>query len=69
MVAMVILLLATATFDGFSATPEWLQVQTFFLTQFPELRSPALNGITIANTLGLIAFPLAFTASTGFFAV
>ena len=66
-VAMVILLLATVTFDGFSATPEWLQVQTFFLTQFPELRSPALNGITIANTLGLIAFPLAFTSVYWFF--
>ena len=64
---MVMLLLATVTFDGFSVTPEWLRVQSFFLTQFPELRSDFLNGVTIANTLGLVGFPLAFAALYGFF--
>jgi hypothetical protein len=64
---MVILLLATVTFDGFSATPEWLRAQSFFITQFPELRSSFLNGATIANTLGLFGFPLAFAGVYGFF--
>jgi hypothetical protein len=59
-VAMVMLLLASVTFDGFSATTEWLQVQSFFITQFPTLTSEFVNGVTIANTLGLIGFPLAF---------
>ena len=59
-VVMVIFLLASVTFDGFSATPEWLRVQGFFITQFPQLDSPVVNGVTIANTLGLIGFPLAF---------
>lgn len=66
-VAMVILLLATVTFDGFSATPEWVQVQSFFIIQFPNLNSPFLNGATIANTLGLLAFPLVFAAIYWFF--
>jgi hypothetical protein len=64
-IAMVMLLLATVTFDGFSATPEWLRVQSFFITQFPELRSNFLNGLTIANTLGLLGFPVAFAALYG----
>ena len=66
-VALVMLLLASVTFDGFSATPEWFHVQSFFITQFPELTSKFLNGITIANTLGLIAFPLAFLGLYGAF--
>ncbi len=59
-IALVMLLLASVTFDGFSATPEWFAVQSFFITQFPELTSPFVNGLTIANTLGLIGFPLIF---------
>jgi hypothetical protein len=66
-VAMVLLLLSTVTFDGFSATPEWLQVQSFFIIQFPNLTSDFLNGVTIANTLGLLGFPLAFAAIYWFF--
>jgi hypothetical protein len=66
-VAMVLLLLSTVTFDGFSATPEWLQVQSFFIIQFPYLNSAFINGIAIANTLGLIGFPLAFAAVYWFF--
>ncbi len=67
-VALVILLLATVTFDGFSATPEWLAFQTFFILQLPTLTSPLLNGATIANTLGLLGIPLAFAGLYGFFA-
>ena len=65
MIAMVMLLLATVTFDGFSATPEWLLVQGFFITAFPQLTSKFLNGVTIANTLGLVVVPLAFAALYG----
>ena len=60
MVALVMLVLASVTFDGFSATPEWFNVQTFFFEQFPGLTYKFLNGVLIANTLGLIAFPLGF---------
>jgi hypothetical protein len=67
-VAMVLLLLASVTFDGFSATTEWLQVQSFFITQFPTLTSEFLNGVTIANTLGLIGFPVAFAGLYRLFA-
>lgn len=58
--AMVMLLLATVSFDGFSATPEWLNVQLYFLLQLPRSSIPFLSGAVIANTLGLLAFTLAF---------
>ncbi|MFQ6028992.1 MAG: hypothetical protein ACE5Q6_16045, partial [Dehalococcoidia bacterium] len=60
MVALAMLLLATVTFDGFSATPEWVEVQSFFINLFPYLTSPYLNGVVIANTVGLLGFPLGF---------
>ena len=59
-VALVMLVLASVTFDGFSATPEWFNVETFFFDRFPGLTHKFLNGVLIANTLGLIAFPLGF---------
>ena len=59
-VALVMLVLASVTFDGFSATPEWFNVETFFFEQFPGLTYKFLNGVLIANTLGLIVFPLGF---------
>jgi hypothetical protein len=58
--AMVLLILATVTFDGFGATPEWLEVQNYFINLFPNLTSEVLNGLTIANTLGLIGVPATF---------
>ena len=60
MVALVMLVLASVTFDGFSATPEWFNVETFFFERFPGLTYKFLNGVLIANTLGLIVFPLGF---------
>ena len=60
--ALVLLVLATVTFDGFSDTPEWAAVLGFALTQTPQLTSPYFNGLVIANTLGLALFPLAFAA-------
>ena len=60
--ALVLLVLSTVTFDGFSDTPEWAAVLGFALTQTPQLTSPYFNGLVIANTLGLALFPLAFAA-------
>ena len=58
--ALVLLVLATVTFDGFSDTPEWASVLGWALGQTPQLTSPYLNGLVIANTLGLALFPLVF---------
>ncbi len=58
--ALVLLVLSTVTFDGFSDTPEWASVLGWALTQTPQLTSPYFNGLVIANTLGLALFPLAF---------
>ena len=60
--ALVLLVLATVTFDGFSDTPEWSAVLGFALEQTPGLTSPYFNGLVIANTLGLALFPLVFAA-------
>lgn len=60
--ALVLLVLATVTFDGFSDTPEWASVLGFALEQTQGLTSPYFNGLVIANTLGLALFPLAFAA-------
>ena len=62
MTALVLLVLATVTFDGFSDTPEWAAALGFFLTQTPGLTSQYLNGLVVANTLGMLGFPLAFAA-------
>lgn len=58
--ALVLLVLATVTFDGFSDTPEWAATLGFFLSLTPGLTFQYFNGLVIANTLGLLAFPLAF---------
>ena len=59
--AVVVLLLATVTFDGFGATSAWANVQSVFLTAFPALvGNPVVNGLTIADTLGVLLFPVAF---------
>ena len=59
--AVVVLLLATVTFDGFSATPAWVEVQSLFLTAFPGLiGNQIVNGLVIADTLGVLLFPVIF---------
>ena len=60
--ALVLLVLATVTFDGFSDTPEWVSALGWAMELTPQLTSPYLNGLVIANTLGLVLFPLAFAA-------
>ena len=51
---LVILLLSTVSFDGLSATPEWLVFSTQFLLQFPAI------GGYLANLVGAIGLPIAF---------
>ena len=59
--AVVVLLLATVTFDGFSATPGWVEFQTFSATAFPWLTgNQTYNSLIIADTLGVLLFPLGF---------
>ena len=53
-VAHVILLLSTVSFDGLSATPEWLLFSTQFLLHFPAY------GGYIANLIGVLGLPLVF---------
>ncbi len=61
MLVMVILLLSAVTFDGLSATPAWVEVQSQSLDIFSGLlNNIVLNGLTIADTLGLVLFPVAF---------
>ncbi len=63
MMAFVVLVLATVSFDGFAATPAWFDIQ--------DSLEDTLGGLTIVETLGLIAFPsiliavyMAFSALT-----
>ena len=51
---LVILLLSTVSFDGLSATPEWLVFSTQFLLQFPAI------GGYLANLVGAIGLPIVF---------
>ncbi len=67
--ALVLLVLATVTFDGFSDTPEWAATLGFFLSLTPGLTFQYFNGLVIANTLGLLTFPLAFAGLYWSFAV
>ena len=55
-VGLVILLLATVSFDGLSATPEWLVFSTSLVLLAPDF------GDYLANLLGVLGLPLAFGA-------
>lgn len=55
-VGLVILLLATVSFDGLSATPEWLAFSTSLVLLAPDF------GGYLANLLGVLGLPLAFGA-------
>jgi hypothetical protein len=57
MVAFVLTLLATVTFDGFTATPAW---ETLYNAFAPLLRGP--GGWPGIGTVGLLAFPVLFLA-------
>ena len=53
-VCHVILLLSTVSFDGLSATPEWVIFSTQFLLQFPKY------GGYLANLIGVMGLPILF---------
>ena len=53
-VCHVILLLSTVSFDGLSATPEWVVFSTQFLFQFPRY------GGYFANLIGVLGLPVVF---------
>ena len=53
-VCHVILLLSTVSFDGLSATPEWVVFSTQFLLQFPRY------GGYFANLVGVVGLPIVF---------
>lgn len=57
MVAFVLLLLSTVTFDGFTATPAWARLESALYTALAPLGDARL---TLIDTLGLVAFPLCF---------
>ncbi len=59
--AIVVLLLATVTFDGFSATPAWQDFQTYVVDVFSGVVNyQAFNSLTVADTVGVLLFPVAF---------
>ena len=61
---MVVLLLSTVTFDGLGATPAWERVQSWSLDIFAgSVNTVTVNGITIADTFGLVLTPVAFLAA------
>ena len=53
-VCLALLLLSTVSFDGLSATPEWVFFSTLFLLQFPQ------NGGYLANLVGAVGLPVVF---------
>jgi hypothetical protein len=57
MVAFVLLLLSTVTFDGFTATPAWAGLESALYAALPPLGGARL---TLIGTLGLVSFPLVF---------
>jgi hypothetical protein len=57
MVAFVLLLLSTVTFDGFTATPAWAGLEG---TLYAALAPLGEARLTVIGTLGLVAFPLLF---------
>ena len=59
LLATVILILSTVTFDGFTATPLWVEIVFTMLPIFEFLGSSRLLGV---QTLGLLLFPILFLA-------
>ncbi|MDA1129261.1 MAG: hypothetical protein O2913_11270 [Chloroflexi bacterium] len=60
MLALVVLLLATVTFDGFSATSAWSDFQSFVRDVYGGGGGEIFNSLTIADTLGVLFVPLGF---------
>lgn len=58
--ALVVLMLATVTFDGFSATSAWAEFQTFILDLFGSGGGEVFNSLVLADTLGVALVPVGF---------
>ena len=59
--AIVVLLLATVTFDGFSATSAWVDFQSYIVDVFSgTVNYAAFNSLTVADSIGVLLFPVAF---------
>ena len=58
--ALVVLMLATVTFDGFSATSAWMEFQTFILDLFGPGGGDVFNSLVLADTLGVVLMPVGF---------
>lgn len=57
MMAFVLLLLSTVSFDGFMATPAWAGIEDFLYARLPGPSGPRLM---VIQTVGLVAFPILF---------
>ena len=58
--ALVVLMLATVTFDGFSATAAWAEFQTVILDIFGTGGGQIFNSLVLADTIGVFLMPVAF---------
>ena len=66
--ALVVLLLASVTFDGFSATSAWVDFQSFIVQLAGGGGNSIFNSLTLADTLGVLLFPVGFLLVYLFFA-
>ncbi len=57
---LVVLMLATVTFDGFSATSAWAEFQTFVVDLFGIGGGEIFNSLVLADTLGVVFVPVGF---------
>ena len=57
---LVVLMLATVTFDGFSATSAWVEFQTFVVDRFGIGGGEIFNSLVLADTLGVVFVPVGF---------
>ena len=60
MLAVVILLLASVSFDGFGATGAWVDFQSAVVNTVGGSTNQVFNGLTLADTLGVLLFPALF---------
>ena len=66
--ALVVLMLATVTFDGFSATSAWAEFQTWVVDLFGVGGGQVFNSLVLADTLGIVLVPVGFFLVYLFFA-
>ena len=58
--AVVILLLASVSFDGFRATGAWVDFQSAVVNTVGGSTNQVFNSLTLADTLGVLLFPALF---------